>query len=84
MCWFSPSTSVFPIIDNSNTAAFGSENYNEHTVPAFNLSVRQTFVYDGRYACCISSMYHMYTTDFAYDGPIFLAPSSPSYASSPV
>ena len=26
----------------------------------------------------------MYTTDFAYDGPIFLVPSSPSYPSSPV
>ena len=27
---------------------------------------------------------HMYTTDFAYDGPIFLVPLSPSYPSSPV
>ena len=26
----------------------------------------------------------MYTTDFAYDGPIFLVPFSPSYPSSPV
>ena len=26
----------------------------------------------------------MYTTDFAYDGPIFLVPLSPSYPSSPV
>ena len=26
----------------------------------------------------------MYTTDFAYDGPIFLVPLSPSYQSSPV
>ena len=27
---------------------------------------------------------HMYTTDVAYDGPIFLVPLSPSYPSSPV
>ena len=33
---------------------------------------------------CISSIRHMYTTDFAYDGPIFLVPFSPSYPSSPV
>ena len=33
---------------------------------------------------CISSMCHMYTTDFAYDGPIFLVPLSPSYPSSPI
>ena len=33
---------------------------------------------------CISSIRHMYTTDFAYDGPIFLAPLSLSYPSSPV
>ena len=33
---------------------------------------------------CISSIRHMYTTDFAYDGPIFLVPLSPSYPSSPV
>ena len=33
---------------------------------------------------CISSIRHMYTTDFAYDGLIFLVPSSPSYPSSPV
>ena len=26
----------------------------------------------------------MYKTDFAYDGPIFLVPLSPSYPSSPV
>ena len=26
----------------------------------------------------------MYTMDFAYDGPIFLVPLSPSYPSSPV
>ena len=26
----------------------------------------------------------MYTTDFLYDGPIFLVPLSPSYPSSPV
>ena len=26
----------------------------------------------------------MYMTDFAYDGPIFLVPMSPSYPSSPV
>ena len=32
----------------------------------------------------ISSIHHMYTTDFAYDGPIFLVPLSPSYPSSPV
>ena len=28
--------------------------------------------------------YVMYTTDFAYDGPIFLVPLSLSYPSSPV
>ena len=33
---------------------------------------------------CISSMCYMYMTDFAYDGPIFLVPLSPSYPSSPV
>ena len=33
---------------------------------------------------CISSIRHMYMTDFAYDGPIFLVPLSPSYPSSPV
>ena len=33
---------------------------------------------------CISSIRHMYTTDFAYDGSIFLVPLSPSYPSSPV
>ena len=33
---------------------------------------------------CISSICHMYTTDFAYDGPIFLVPLSPSYPSLPV
>ena len=33
---------------------------------------------------CISSICHMYTTDFAYDGPISLVPLSPSYPSSPV
>ena len=33
---------------------------------------------------CISSIHHMYTTDFAYDGPIFPVPLSPSYPSSPV
>ena len=33
---------------------------------------------------CISSIRHMYTTDFAYDGPIFLVPLTPSYPSSPV
>ena len=33
---------------------------------------------------CISSIRHMYKTDFAYDGPIFLVPLSPSYPSSPV
>ena len=27
---------------------------------------------------------HMYTTDFAYDGPNFMVPLSPSYPSSPV
>ena len=32
---------------------------------------------------CISSIRHMYTTDFAYDGPICLVPLSPSYPSSP-
>ena len=32
----------------------------------------------------ISCIRHMYTTDFAYDGPIFLVPLSPSYPSSPV
>ena len=32
----------------------------------------------------ISSIRHMYMTDFAYDGPIFLVPLSPSYPSSPV
>ena len=33
---------------------------------------------------CISSICHMYTMDFAYDGPIFLVPLSLSYLSSPV
>ena len=33
---------------------------------------------------CISSFPHMYTTDFACDGPIFLVPLSLSYPSSPV
>ena len=33
---------------------------------------------------CISSMCHMYMTDFAYDGPIFLVPLGTSYPSSPV
>ena len=33
---------------------------------------------------CISSIRCMYTTDFAYDGPIFLVPLSLSYPSSPV
>ena len=33
---------------------------------------------------CISSMRHMYTTYFAFDGPIFLVPLSLSYPSSPV
>ena len=33
---------------------------------------------------CISSMCHMYMTDFAYDGPIFLVPLSLSYPCSPV
>ena len=33
---------------------------------------------------CISNIRHMYTTDFAYDGPIFLVPLSPSYPSSSV
>ena len=33
---------------------------------------------------CISSICHMYMTDFAYDGPIFLVPLSLSYPSSPV
>ena len=33
---------------------------------------------------CISSIRHLYTTDFAYDGPIFLVPLSPSHPSSPV
>ena len=33
---------------------------------------------------CISSIRHAYTTDFAYDGPVFLAPLTPSYPSSPV
>ena len=33
---------------------------------------------------CISSIRHMYTTDFAYDGRTFLVPLSPSYPSSPV
>ena len=33
---------------------------------------------------CISSIRHMYTTNFAYDGPIFLVPLSLSYPSSPV
>ena len=33
---------------------------------------------------CISSIRHMYTTDIAYDGPIFLVPLSLSYPSSPV
>ena len=37
--------------------------------------------YDGP---CISSMCHTYMTDFAYDGPIFMVPLSPSYPSSPV
>ena len=32
----------------------------------------------------LTSIRHMYTTDFAYDGPIFLVPLSPSYPSSPV
>ena len=32
----------------------------------------------------LSSIRHMYTTDFAYDGPIFLVPLSLSYPSSPV
>ena len=32
----------------------------------------------------ISSMCQMYKTDFAYDGPIFLVPSSLSSAGSPV
>ena len=31
-----------------------------------------------------ASIRHMYMTDFAYDGPIFLVPLSPSYPSSPV
>ena len=33
---------------------------------------------------CISSICHMYMTDFAYDGPFFLVPLSLSYPSSPV
>ena len=33
---------------------------------------------------CISSIRHMYTTDFAYARPIFLGPLSLSYQSSPV
>ena len=33
---------------------------------------------------CISSICHMYMTDFAYDGPIFLVPLSLSYPSTPV
>ena len=33
---------------------------------------------------CISSIRHMYATDFAYDGPFFLVPLSLSYPSSPV
>ena len=33
---------------------------------------------------CLSSICHMYMTDFAYDGPIFLVPLSLSYPSSPV
>ena len=33
---------------------------------------------------CISSIRHMYMTDFAYDGPIFLVPLSLSYPSSSV
>ena len=32
----------------------------------------------------LSSIRHMYTTDFAYDGPIVMVPLSPSYPSSPV
>ena len=32
----------------------------------------------------ISSISHVYTADFAYDGPIFLVPLSLSYPSSPV
>ena len=54
-------------------------------------TVRRTFAYDGRYAWSQSDAYqvfvfvkYMYTTDFAYDGPIFLVPLSPSYPSSPV
>ena len=31
----------------------------------------------------VSLYCHMYMTDFAYDGPIFLVPSSPSYPGSP-
>ena len=33
---------------------------------------------------CISSVCHMYLTDFAYDGAIFLVSLSPSYTSLPV
>ena len=33
---------------------------------------------------CISSMCHMYMTDFAYDVPVFLVQLSPSYPSLPV
>ena len=33
---------------------------------------------------CISNICHMYKTDFAYDGPIFMVPLSLSYPSSPV
>ena len=33
---------------------------------------------------CISSIRHMYMTDFAYDGPIFLVPLSLSYPGSPI
>ena len=33
---------------------------------------------------CISNIRHMYTTDFAYDGPFFVVLLSPPYPSSPV
>ena len=62
----------------SNTGEFGYDG------PLYD-----GLLFDGRYMLGSSPMHikyvsNVYMTDFAYDGPIFLVPLSPSYPSSPV
>ena len=71
--------SPYCIISPLSITYAGKRNQN-----IFEMGFIGVYEYAAELGYDISSMCHMYMTDFAYDGPIFLVPLSLSYPSSPV